>query len=283
MPDSTIVQFVWLFADGRWAWPRLKEKVSGIHLGSFVPEGHSRIAQRFNAGNDAYNQPIQAPPGATETLPNRSFVPELSGVCGRTAPAMNRWAIVARPSGTKRLRRVPGAFTCTPSRQHPAKAFRSIGTQSRPFANGQPASELAQLLECAGGAKRRRRFRPPGRPSHARRSPSQSGVALRLPPHSKRFAISTAHPCSAKRLECPNVYQDRSPGQPRFQNVGITPQPPLLSLRRPLRRQRAGRERNKTGPPLRTAPTFLGPSAGRTRPGPAQCPRVGRLRQTQKG
>ena len=40
--------------------------------------------------------------------------PGLPGVCGRTAPAMNRWAIVACPSGTKRLRRVPDGFNRTP-------------------------------------------------------------------------------------------------------------------------------------------------------------------------
>ena len=38
-----------------------------------------------------------------------------------------------------------------------------------------------QRLECAGRAKRRRRFRPPLTSNRARRSPSQSGVALRLP------------------------------------------------------------------------------------------------------
>ncbi len=35
-----------------------------------------------------------------------------------------------------------------------------------------------------GRAERRRRFRPPGVSKNARRCPSQSGVALRLPPHS---------------------------------------------------------------------------------------------------
>ncbi|HXP62598.1 MAG TPA: hypothetical protein VN829_19010, partial [Dongiaceae bacterium] len=28
----------------------------------------ARIAQRFNAGNNGHNRPIQAPPGAAETL-----------------------------------------------------------------------------------------------------------------------------------------------------------------------------------------------------------------------
>jgi len=42
-------------------------------------------------------------------------------------------------------------------------------------------------LECAGRAKRPAEagFRPPGTPGNRSRCPSQSGVALRLPPHSK--------------------------------------------------------------------------------------------------
>ena len=51
---------------------RLHESVRSRRL--FAPEGLLRVAQRFNAGNDGHNKPAQAPPGATETLPNRSFV-----------------------------------------------------------------------------------------------------------------------------------------------------------------------------------------------------------------
>jgi len=70
---------------------RLHESVRSRRL--FAPEGLLRVAQRFNAGNDGHNKPAQAPPGATETLPNRSFIPPgLAVVCGRTVPAMNRWA-----------------------------------------------------------------------------------------------------------------------------------------------------------------------------------------------
>src|SRR5437867_1016892 len=48
----------------------------------------------------------------------------------------------------------------------------------------------AGRLECAGKAQRRRRFAFAGAPRRA----SQSGVALRLPPHSK--AAGAANECS---------------------------------------------------------------------------------------
>jgi len=47
------------------------------------------------------------------------------------------------------------------------------------------------------------------RSGNASRGRSQSGVALRLPPHSKRFATSTPRPNLAKPLECvPMMHRD---------------------------------------------------------------------------
>ena len=67
----------------------------------------------------------------------------------------------------------------------PRSASRAVpmARDTKSFATGEPASEVAKLLECAGEAKRRRRFRLLGTSASPRRIPAQSGVALRLPPH----------------------------------------------------------------------------------------------------
>jgi len=65
----------------------------------------------------------------------------------------------------------------------PTCAFdRSTLTPALPHSTRSPRPTT---LECGGRAKRRRRFRPPGTSGNASGCPSQSGVALRLPPQSK--------------------------------------------------------------------------------------------------
>jgi hypothetical protein len=63
---------------------------------SFIPEGWSRLAQRFNAGISV--REVLVPKGRLmRTLVSRPF-----GTCPtpRPLPALKRWAIVGRPSGT---------------------------------------------------------------------------------------------------------------------------------------------------------------------------------------
>jgi hypothetical protein len=63
---------------------------------SFIPKGWSRLAQRFNAGISVHE--VQVPKGRLKC--NRVSRP--FGTCAtlRPHPALKRWAIVGRPSGT---------------------------------------------------------------------------------------------------------------------------------------------------------------------------------------
>src|SRR6266542_1971134 len=74
-------------------------------------------------------------------------------------------------------------------------------------------TQFRQVLECAGRAQRRRRFR----------TRTQSGVALRLPPQSKRLPRFTApmrlqnwrsklplNPCQERGQPCPREAQARN-------------------------------------------------------------------------
>jgi hypothetical protein len=66
-----------------------------------VPEGHVRIAQRFNAGNNASEH--QVPKGrlnpGIEPIP--AAVPSGPEPQPAASPTLKRWAILARPSGTR--------------------------------------------------------------------------------------------------------------------------------------------------------------------------------------
>ena len=63
-----------------------------------VPEGLAKIARRFNAGNGPENE--TSPEGTAEGKAVVSTVPSGLIVEGDFFPALKRWAIVLRPSGT---------------------------------------------------------------------------------------------------------------------------------------------------------------------------------------
>ena len=69
----------------------------------FVPEGHSIIAQQFTAGATEVVIPTTRPVGTAERYASQFNRPYgTDGTFGVPFyPAMNRWAIVQRPSGSK--------------------------------------------------------------------------------------------------------------------------------------------------------------------------------------
>jgi mono/diheme cytochrome c family protein len=73
----------------------------------FVPEGQATIAQQFTAGSREHLTPVQKRPvGTTENAASRFDCPYGTGLASTTPslPAINRWAIVKRPYGSKRHR-----------------------------------------------------------------------------------------------------------------------------------------------------------------------------------
>jgi hypothetical protein len=84
---------------------------------AFAPEGHLIVAQRFIAGwTDA---PIFAPVPEGRVKTAMCVAIQLSlrdnGIgLAFSDPAMNRWAIFDRPSGTKKRKLTPLAIDCRP-------------------------------------------------------------------------------------------------------------------------------------------------------------------------
>src|ERR1041385_5593375 len=64
-----------------------------------VPEGRTKIAQRFNAG--PANVRRQAPKGRKKRWENQRALSSLAGLVPISGynPALKRWAIVGRPAG----------------------------------------------------------------------------------------------------------------------------------------------------------------------------------------
>ncbi len=75
---------------------------SGVRLGSFVPEGHLRIARRFNAGEATKRTLVSKGRLRTLLAFNRPFGTDL--LLGAAHPALKRRAIVGSPFGAKRRR-----------------------------------------------------------------------------------------------------------------------------------------------------------------------------------
>ena len=73
-----------------------------VRIVEFVPEGQSRVAQRFIAGDTNASVKCIRPVGTVETMVRRHVQTSLrdEGILSTTRiPAMNRWAIVRCPSG----------------------------------------------------------------------------------------------------------------------------------------------------------------------------------------
>jgi hypothetical protein len=92
---------------------------------AFDPEGRSTIARQFTAGKENPATPLTSPVGTAEMELqwfNRPYGTEAEARCGPFHPAMNRWAIVKRPSGSKAL---PSGLRTTKSMQ-PDRTLRRI-------------------------------------------------------------------------------------------------------------------------------------------------------------
>ena len=91
--------------------PPSSGKVSGMHTGSFVPEGQPRIARRFNAGEA--RKEILVPEGRLRTLLalSRPFGTDSRFRCAH--PALKRRAILGGPFGAKRRIELTDTFSRT--------------------------------------------------------------------------------------------------------------------------------------------------------------------------
>jgi hypothetical protein len=87
-------------------------KVSGVHTGSFVPEGHPAIARRFNAGE--VRKEILVPEGRLRTLLALSRPFGTDPRFRSAHPALKRRAILGSPFGAKRRRELTDTFNRTP-------------------------------------------------------------------------------------------------------------------------------------------------------------------------
>jgi hypothetical protein len=85
--------------------------------------------------------------------------------------------------------------------------------QSKSFAKLNVPGSQDNVMDCAGRAQRRRRFRPHEGGRMKENLTHESGVALRLPPQSKSFArLNTAMTTSQLRHVAPNASVLKTPG-----------------------------------------------------------------------
>src|ERR1041385_224433 len=84
--------------------PEEEREKNGIRMyRRFIPEGHAKIAQRFNVGTSV--QSARVPKGRLKT-PSMSVVPSGLNHLGTLIPRLKPWAIFACPYGTKKFIRI---------------------------------------------------------------------------------------------------------------------------------------------------------------------------------